>query len=536
MGKKEKFTFVSIFLMSFISGLTISYTTMLAALIVSKIAGEQFLLFGFINLNFLDTIPFIFLVCGIQVILWVFGMIHYYTIDKFGRKMKCIINERAQEVILLERKNLDFGMTIGEADYIIKSAVDHIPKLIEPFCWKFVANIITGILIFVQMFTISWTAGLVAMGITALVLICAFSRTKIQKKVFENIEIQDAKISNHFLMSLTNLPMITMLKSKFREMAELKKLNDLYYKENVKAAKICYWYWIIVVAIEYIGFAVVIATYILTTQASTSFISSITSLFSSTNQLYGIVEDWGWQLNGIQTAAIKLCNLQKIFPQQDMIQKQGTLVDENILNSPITKLQVSNYQVKLGRFEKEYNQTFESGKIYSITGESGQGKTTLINAICGLREISDGYITINDTFLIKNMSAYRDKISYLFQDSILFDRSIAENIAYPDQELNKKANSLVRSLKIKKLLNREQNNGAIADTLSGGEKKRIDIIRTISKDRDIYLFDEPTNELDPVNVDKVLEEIQKLAKENKIVIIISHDTRCISIADEIVSL
>ena len=136
---------------------------------------------------------------------------------------------------------------------------------------------------------------------------------------------------------------------------------------------------------------------------------------------------------------------------------------------------------------------------------------------------------------MRNLYNFRDKIVYLFQDSILFDRSLKENLAYPDDELNDRANELIDRFNMKKLLNRKVDT-SIKNLLSGGEKKRIDIIRTLSKDKDVYLFDEPTNELDSENVIKVLEEIKKISGENKLVIVISHDERCFEIADEIVYL
>ena len=77
---------------------------------------------------------------------------------------------------------------------------------------------------------------------------------------------------------------------------------------------------------------------------------------------------------------------------------------------------------------------------------------------------------------------------------------------------------------------------SIKNILSGGEKKRVDLIRTLSKDKDIYLFDEPTNELDGENVKIALEEIRNVVNKNKIVILISHDDRCFEIADEIIYL
>ena len=260
--------------------------------------------------------------------------------------------------------------------------------------------------------------------------------------------------------------------------------------------------------------------------------TTITSVLTMLNYLMSTVENWGFSLNNLQVASIKLCNLTKIYPERkDLIKNESQKFELEKIN----KIEVKDYLVKVESFEKTYNQVFESGKIYLLSGQSGAGKTTLINAICGLREIESGNLIVNGQQQTRNLYNFRDKIVYLFQDSILFDRSLKENLAYPDDELNDRANELIDRFNMKKLLNRKVDT-SIKNLLSGGEKKRIDIIRTLSKDKDVYLFDEPTNELDSENVIKVLEEIKKISGENKLVIVISHDERCFEIADEIVYL
>ena len=532
MGKREKVTFICIFLFSIVSSLTRTYIPLIPSLIVAKLTNEQFLIFGLIDFSSLDLVPYIIVVCAIAAGLWVFGMLHYRMIDIFARRMMCLVNEKSQEIILKERKNLDFGITTGETNYILKSASDNIYNLIEPFCWRVFGNILSLVFIVLQVFTINIWAGLFELLLIVIILVCVYLRTKIQKGVVDKIEVQNAKIGNHFLMSLTNLPMITMLKSKYKELKELKKLNDEFYKENVKRANIGFWYWVIVITLEYVGLASVILLYIATSNVGIM-VAGITTLISMTNEVYGLVEGWGYLINDLQVSSIKLNNLLKVYPKE-IIEKEE--INENVLNNRISSLQVLDYKVKIENFEKTYNQVFVSGNIYVISGQSGQGKTTLINAICGLREIESGNIVINNKYSIKNMYEYRDKISYLFQDSLLFDRSVTENIAYPNEEINSKAKELINVFNIEHIVKRDQIDGTLSTTLSGGEKKRIDIVRTISKESDIYLFDEPTNELDPENVERVLEQIKKLSKENKIIIIVSHDKRCVAIADHIVKL
>ena len=75
----------------------------------------------------------------------------------------------------------------------------------------------------------------------------------------------------------------------------------------------------------------------------------------------------------------------------------------------------------------------------------------------------------------------------------------------------------------------------IKNALSGGEKKRITFIRCLQKDADVYILDEPTNELDESNVKKIIEQLE-LLKTKAIVIIISHDKKILSISENIIKI
>ena len=535
MGKKEKATFISIFVMSIISSLTQAYGALIPSLIIAKFTGEKVAILQYVDFLSLDTVPYLFVICGIMVLLWVFGMLNYRMVDIFARRMMCVVNEKGQEIILQERKNLDFGMTTGETNYILKNAIDNIYAIVEPVCWRLATNVISVVFMVAQLFMLSFVIGLIAIGLVAIILVCVFVRTLIQKPVVEKIESTNAKIGNHFLMSLTNLPMITIFESKKRELEELKKLNDKFFKVNKKRANIGFWYWLVVISIEYLGLAAAVAVFAVM-NPGVSIVAAVTMIINEIMYIYGMVENWGFILSDLQTSAIKFCNLQKIYPEKRDLLEEAKRTNKDVENNALESVEVVDYTVELGSFKKTYNIKFEKGKVYVISGQSGQGKTTLINAICGFREIVSGHLLINGKHKVKSLYNYRKKISYLFQDSLLFDRSLEENIAYPDTELNDKAKELIEKFDVAKIIKRNNANKLITHTLSGGEKKRIDIIRTVSKNRELYLLDEPTNDLDAKNVARVVEVIRELANENKIVIVISHDERCTSTADEIVSL
>ena len=535
MTTKERFEFVAIAFLSFFPALISIYMAMIPSIFIAKFTGEDFLIFGFLNLSTLSDVTFIFVVFAILIAMYSISMIIYRAVDVFARKMMCIANTKVEELLLLERKNLDFGMTNGEANYIAKNAVDNIYHIIQPLCWNFLRGCFFMIFVMTQIFLLDIYIALIEIAMVGVVGLTIYLRTKIQKNIVKDIENSNAKIGNHFLMTLINLPMITVFKSKKKEMEELAILNTTFKKHNMKLANLTFVYWVVLCAIKYLSIAGILFFYYVMAEPA-SLATNLVLLFNLTIKIYTSVEDWGFQISDIQSASIKLCNLSLLFPEKRDVKKQLSSINENIKNSKIWSIKVDNYYVHLGNFEKTYNTSFQSGKVYVLSGQSGNGKTTLINAICGLREIESGNLVINRKEIVPSLYEYRDKICYLFQESILFDRPIEDNLAYPDEVMNEKTLSLVDEFDIKKLLLRDKTTSSFAKSLSGGEKKRVEFIRTISKDKDIYFFDEPTNELDPANVEKVLHEIKQLALDNKIVVVISHDKRLLNIADKIVQL
>ncbi len=535
MTTKERFEFVAIAFLSFFPALISIYMAIIPSIFIAKFTGEDFLIFGFLNLSTLSDVTFIFVVFAILIAMYSISMIIYRAVDVFARKMMCIANTKVEELLLLERKNLDFGMTNGEANYIAKNAVDNIYHIIQPLCWNFLRGCFFMIFVMTQIFLLDIYIALIEIAMVGVVGLTIYLRTKIQKNIVKDIENSNAKIGNHFLMTLINLPMITIFKSKKKEMEELAILNTTFKKHNMKLANLTFVYWVVLCAIKYLSIAGILFFYYVMAEPA-SLATNLVLLFNLTIKIYTSVEDWGFQISDIQSASIKLCNLKLLFPENRDVKKQLSSINENIKNSRIWSIKVDNYYVHLGNFEKTYNTSFQSGKIYVLSGQSGNGKTTLINAICGLREIESGNLVINRKEIVPSLYEYRDKICYLFQESILFDRPIEDNLAYPEDYINEKVNLLIDEFNIKKLLLRDKTTSSFAKSLSGGEKKRVEIIRTISKDKDIYFFDEPTNELDPANVEKVLKEIKQLALDNKIVVVISHDKRLLNIADKIVQL
>ena len=182
---------------------------------------------------------------------------------------------------------------------------------------------------------------------------------------------------------------------------------------------------------------------------------------------------------------------------------------------------------------------FLSGTFYLIIGHSGNGKSTLINILGLIDSKFDGNYTIYG----QNISTLNDKdlakirmqhIGFIFQDFYLdpYLKAI-ENVIVP-MYINKSVSKENRKSKAIELLDRvglKERIHHFPRELSGGEQQRVAIARALANDPDIILADEPTGNLDSTNEKMVFEQLKKLSKDGKCVIVVSHSDLAKKYAD-----
>lgn len=157
----------------------------------------------------------------------------------------------------------------------------------------------------------------------------------------------------------------------------------------------------------------------------------------------------------------------------------------------------------------------------SIVGKSGQGKTTFLNIIAGF------YKLIRGDYLIDNkISNKKLNIAFITQDIELFNLSIRENLILDKEIDDKILIELLKKLDLEEWYNKLPNGldtviGERGVKISGGQKQRLNILRGILMDKDIYLFDEPTSNLDEKTEENVLKLIEESLKD-KTYIIVTH--------------
>ncbi len=222
----------------------------------------------------------------------------------------------------------------------------------------------------------------------------------------------------------------------------------------------------------------------------------------------------------------------RILPIIDQI---GKITDSSnafpikIKNSSIKFQNVNfSYETKEGKTLNSINLKFDGGKMTSLVGHSGSGKSTIMNLIPRFYDIQSGEIVIDDQSIQKiTIKSLREQISMVSQETTLFDDTIKNNIKYgrenaTDDEIYHVANLSFCEEFINKLPNKyETLIGEDGVRLSGGEKQRLSIARAMLKKSSIILLDEATSSLDSETETKIQEALDILTK-NKTTIVIAH--------------
>ncbi len=200
-------------------------------------------------------------------------------------------------------------------------------------------------------------------------------------------------------------------------------------------------------------------------------------------------------------------------------------------------IQCKNLHIKQGDFTlKGINFRVKKGDYVVMMGKTGCGKTTVLETICGLRDLSSGEIWLNGRE-ISELSPARREIGYLPQDNALFKTmTVAQNIGFAlklrkwdKQKIEERVKELAQSLEITKLLKRK------AHDLSGGERQRVALARALSFYPNILCLDEPLSALDENTVQEMYTLLTELKENNKITVLhISHaKTDAVKLADKV---
>ncbi len=221
--------------------------------------------------------------------------------------------------------------------------------------------------------------------------------------------------------------------------------------------------------------------------------------------------------------------------------------EDNNDNRP--DIQISKGTIKLNKLYFDYNGTrplfkdidlnINGGDHVAFVGESGNGKSTLIKLIMGYYHVDDGMILIDNQDINKiNIESLRKEISFVNQNSKLFNSSIYDNISYGNGLTHDEIDNMIQKMGVGRVFmglrdGLNSNAGVNGDQLSGGQKQMVHILRAMAKKNKIVIMDEPTAAIDVNNREYVIKAIKEMSK-GKTLLLITHDQALLKACNRVV--
>lgn len=190
---------------------------------------------------------------------------------------------------------------------------------------------------------------------------------------------------------------------------------------------------------------------------------------------------------------------------------------------------------------KDISLAFEPSEFVVVVGQSGGGKSTLVDAISGYRPATHGHVRVNGIDVYKNFDAIRNDIGFVPQrDIIHMELTVYQALDYAAQlrmpSDTSKQERHKRILEVLRDLDLEARKDTQISSLSGGQQKRVSIGVELITKPGLFFLDEPTSGLDPGTETEVMQLMRRLADQGRTIILITHATKNVMLADKVVFL
>ena len=205
----------------------------------------------------------------------------------------------------------------------------------------------------------------------------------------------------------------------------------------------------------------------------------------------------------------------------------------------------SDIVIKRGKGRKSFitcnyvNLNIKPGELVAVIGGSGAGKSTILNAMCGYLEPTQGEVYINGVDLYHNFDSLKKLIGYVPQSDIVYDNlTLHDMLMYtaklrlPKDTLpSERENAISRAIEIVEL---PEKKNSLIKSLSGGQRKRASIAVELLSDPNLLFLDEPASGLDPGTERNLMQSLRSMADGGKTVILVTHSTLQLQMCDKIV--
>jgi ATP-binding cassette subfamily B protein len=393
------------------------------------------------------------------------------------------------------------------------------------------------VMIFAVLFTtISLIFSISFLLVAIVIFLVSFHINKTSSSLFNAMYEQDNLVNSHLIHQISNSYEIKVKNavpfqlSKFNETLNLYITTAKDRNKKIGLLMISQLFLIFLFLLVFMLFTVFLSTEKQLTAGAFVLIS--TYIIQLTNPFLAVSQSL-MRLNGNFVA---LAKYRKYFNLNKENYTHSIVQDSNIL------FQFINAKFSLGkRAVDHFNLKILANKTYVVIGQTGLGKTSLMNYLMGVYQIQSGQLLYKNIDISQNFSKHIfDEVVYVAQQPVIFPYSLRDNLVYNSQHIYENSYllqmldqfNLLHILK-KHQLTLDDDLTEIYKNFSGGEKQRICILRGLLARPQLIILDEPTAALDVDTAKNILEYIQQVVPS---VIMITHSPYAMELADEVIDL
>jgi len=476
-----------------------------------------------------------------------FLVILMYFLKGFGKFIQTYYTEyigqdilrKIRDMMIESLLNMDMGYYVkqrsGELISRITNDINRIRSVVANMVPELLRESLTIIALTVVVIYQSPKLALYFLVIMPLSLYPLSVLAKKMKKISKKSQEKISDITSHLTEIFNNIEIIKSNVSEDKELERFKTHNKKFFDITIKSVKTSE---LVSPFMEVLGAAVVAIVIIVGgneviegKMSVGAFFSFMTALF----MLYTPLKKVSSIYNKLQDA---IAAGERIFEIVDL--KPTIKISDKKFNEEIKKVKFD--QVSLYYDDKKAldDVCFEAkkGEVVALVGDSGGGKSSIVNLLVRFYDPSSGKVLFNDKDIKDfDVKSIRKKIALVTQRIYIFQDTIAANVAYGEEFDEEK---IIKALKLANAYEfvKEMENGIYAEldefgaNLSGGQRQRIALARALYKDPEILILDEATSALDTKSEQKIQEALKNITKE-KITFIVAHRLSTIQNADKI---
>jgi ATP-binding cassette, subfamily B, bacterial MsbA len=501
--------------------------------VIRKFGGDSFLQLGREQLFTIIplTLVLIFLVKG------VFNYFGKYWLDGVGLATITDLRDLLYEKLLKQGQDFFAEFPTGTLISRLLNDIERMKTAVSEKLTEISTALFSLVALLVSAFVQDWKMTLVSLVTIPLVVypLARFSRKlrKVSKKSQEGI----ADLADHMKETLTGVRIVQMYRMEEKEVERFKGANNNLFKVNMKATRVMA---LTTPLMEFIGaFAVAGILYYghFKISAGTITLGSFSAFLATLYAMYVPVKKLSQANNVVQQAVAAADRSIELLEWETAVQEQPDAEVLPPFSKEIAFEDVSFFYTGKAKVLDGINLTIQKGISIALVGPSGAGKSTLVSLVPRLFDVTGGKVSIDGRDIRDvTLKSLRSQIGMVTQDTVLFDLTAAENIAYgnPDIGMEKilEAAHRAKAFDFISSLPRgfDTHLGEGGFSLSGGQRQRIAIARAVLQNPPILILDEATSSLDAESESGVQEAIKELMR-GRTTIIIAHRLATVINAD-----